>query len=73
MRYITIVVIDKKGNPVSGVNVKKYGDKDATRTNKEGKALIEADSSSVTIYVKGFTVYDGYTSKCPNPLIYTTG
>ncbi len=69
-RTITVKVVDSKGYGLSGYKVKAYGG-DVVKTDSNGKASIEADGSSVTIYVNGLQAYSGSTAGCDNPLIVT--
>ncbi|MCX7258645.1 MAG: hypothetical protein NTZ64_18550 [Polaromonas sp.] len=67
-RTITVKVVDKDGYGLSGYSVKTYGGS-VVKTNSDGKANLDCDSSEVTIYVDGVQKYKGYTSKCDNPLV----
>jgi hypothetical protein len=69
-RTILVKVADSEGYGLSGYKVKAYGG-DVVITDKSGKASIEADGSTVTIYVNGFQVYSGSTANCENPLHVT--
>lgn len=66
-KYITVIVV-KNGRGQSGYRVKPYGGVEV-RTDSNGKAVVEASGSEVSIYVDGRTAWEGATSRCPNPLI----
>lgn len=67
-RVIRVKVVDSNGYGLSGMKVNAYGG-DVSRTDRDGEAVVDVDSSSVSIYVNGRTAYEGSTSNCPNPLI----
>jgi hypothetical protein len=69
-RTITVKVVDKDGYGLSGYKVKAYGG-NVVLTDRTGKASIEADGSTVSIYVNGSEEYSGSTSNCDNPLVVT--
>ncbi|RRD91731.1 hypothetical protein [Conchiformibius steedae] len=70
LTVIKVIVVDQKSKQgISGVGVKKYGDKDYTKTNKQGIVNLTTENSDIAIYVNGVTQYDGSVSECPNPLI----
>jgi len=67
---IQVMVIDKKSRKgLSGHRVKLYGG-DEVKTNSDGIATVISKSSSATVYVNGFTVYDGSVSSAPKPIIF---
>jgi len=67
---IKVMVVDKKTRKgLSGHKVKNYGGSEV-KTDSKGIATVVSDSSSVTVYVNGFEVYDGSASSAPNPIIY---
>ncbi len=61
-RVVRILVVDDKGYGVSGIRVHEYNG-DNVRTNSEGIATLTLEGSSTTIYVNGFTAYDGSVSR----------
>lgn len=67
-RTIKVRVVNKDWYGLSGYRVKTYGG-DEVRTDRDGTAFIDANGSTVSIYVNGRTEYDGSVSRCPNPLI----
>ncbi len=67
-RTIKVRVVDKNGYGLSGYRIKAYGGEEL-RTNRDGTALVDADGSTVTIFVNGRTEYAGSVSRCPNPLV----
>lgn len=67
-RTIKVKVVDKNGYGLSGYRIKAYGGEEQ-RTNRDGTALVDADGSTVTIFVNGRTEYAGSVSRCPNPLV----
>lgn len=70
LTVIKVIVVDQKSKQgISGVGVKKYGDKDYTKTDENGMAILTTENSSINIYVNGVEKYKGYVSECPNPLI----
>jgi hypothetical protein len=69
-RTITVKVVDKNGYGLSGYKVKAYGGS-VVMTDSNGKASIEAEGSTVSIYVNGSDEYSGATSNCDNPLVVT--
>jgi hypothetical protein len=69
-RTISVKVVDKDGYGLVGHKVKAYGG-DVVTTDKNGRASIEVDGSTVTIYVNGLQAYNGSTSNCSNPLVVT--
>jgi hypothetical protein len=69
-RTIIVKVVDKNGYGLSGYKVKAYGG-NVVVTDRTGKASIEADGSTVSIYVHGSEEYSGSTSNCDNPLVVT--
>lgn len=64
--YITVNVI-KDGRGCKGARVKRFNGEEKL-TNEQGKVTIETENSEITIYVNGEEKYEGFTSKCPNPL-----
>lgn len=70
-RLIKVFVCDKHGYGVSGYKVKLYGDDNIKKTDSDGMASLLVSSDTCTIYVNGSEAYDGYTSKAPDPVIYT--
>jgi hypothetical protein len=69
-RTITVKVVDKDGYGLSGYKVKTYGG-DVVKTDSNGRAAVDAEGSTVTIYVNGLQAYNGSTANCDNPLIVT--
>ena len=70
---ITVMVIDRNtGKGLSGYSVKLYNGS-TVKTNSDGKANLTADSAEVDVYVNGSSVYSGYASNAPRPIIYETG
>lgn len=67
-RTIKVKVVDGDGFGMSGYRVKTYGGPEL-KTNKDGTVLIDAEGSTVSIYVNGRTEYEGSVNRCPNPLI----
>jgi hypothetical protein len=68
-QLIQVFVCNKNGESLSGQKVKLYGGSEVL-TGKDGYANLTATGSECTVYVNGVTVYDGYASKAPNPIIY---
>jgi len=67
---IKVMVVDKKTQKgLSGYKVKRYGGSEAT-TDSKGMATVITEDSSVTVYVNGVQVYNGYASSAPKPIIY---
>lgn len=69
-RAITVFVADQHGYGKYGYQVWAYNG-ERKYTGKDGKALVFIDGERASIYVNGITVYDGTTSRCPNPLQIT--
>jgi hypothetical protein len=70
---IEVMVIDRRTRKgLVGENVKSYGGS-SVKTNTSGLATVISKSSSATIYVNGFQVYNGSALGAPNPIIYTKG
>lgn len=67
-RTIKVKVVDKNGYGLSGYRVKAYGGEEL-RTNRDGTALVDAEGSTVSIFVNGRTEYNGPVGRCPNPLV----
>lgn len=67
---IQVMVVNKSTRKgLSGHTVKLYGS-DPVKTDNSGMATLITNSSSVEVYVNGTTVYAGYASSAPNPIIY---
>lgn len=69
-RVIDVLVVDKNGYGKSGAKV-RAGNSEAI-TDRDGRAIVMVNSSSVFITVNGTKAYDGSTSNCPNPLLVRT-
>ena len=70
-KIFSVYVVDEDGNGLFGHTVKTYGG-DPKKTDKNGKAVIATESSNVTIYINGFTGFDGATSRLEGTLYFTT-
>lgn len=72
-KLVQIYVVNDKGNGQLGQRVKLYGGSEQ-RTDKEGCTSILIKSSTVSIYVNGFTAYSGATANLdPSEVFTTTG
>ncbi len=71
-RLIRVFVCDRDGYGISGQKVKSYGG-DIVYTDRQGFASILAEGSEISIYVNGFTAYEGGVSRAPDPVIYKKG
>ena len=70
---LKVMVIDRRTRKgLVGERVKAYGGSEV-KTNRDGLATVISKNSSATIYVNGFTVYDGSVSRAPNLIIYEKG
>lgn len=65
--YISVIVTNSQGKAKSGVRVSTTSQE--TKTDNNGQATISTVAGSIAVFVDGKTVYDGFTSACPNPLI----
>lgn len=68
-KYITVIITNRDGKAQSGVKVSTMSSE--TRTDNNGQATICVSGSSITIFVNGRTVYDGFASSCPNQIFHT--
>lgn len=68
-KKITVFVHDKDGYGLPGEKVNLYGE-DYERTDTDGYVILYASKSDVAVYVNGFEIYDGQTSRCPKNLSY---
>lgn len=67
---ITVMVIDRNtGKGLSGHTVNLYNGS-RVKTGSDGKANLTTDSIEIDVYVNGTSVYSGYASKAPRPIIY---
>jgi len=70
---IKVMVVNKKTQKgLSGHKVKRYGGSEVT-TDSNGMATVITEDSSVTVYVDGVEVYNGYASSAPKPIICEKG
>lgn len=70
---INVMVIDRKTRKgKSGYRVKASGGAEV-KTDASGMATVITSQSSTSIYVDGTTVYSGYASKAPNPILCEKG
>ena len=69
MKVIKVVVTDSSGYGVPRVRVNRYDGKDQY-TNSDGEVVVLIPGDSTSIYVDGFTVFDGYTCDCPQVITH---
>ena len=69
-RLITIVVVNDSGCTVPGVPVKEYGGQ-TEYTDRNGRVQLVFEGSQTTIYVNGFTAYDGAVSRLNSVEVFT--
>lgn len=71
MAYVIKVLVVSKNSrkSLSDETVKLYGGGE-TKTDSSGMATLIANNSTVSVYVNGRTVYDGYASSAPDPIIF---
>lgn len=65
---LKIFVCDSGGRGLFGQKVNLYNG-DPVRTDSSGFATLIAEGK-VSVYVNGFTVYNGNASSAPNPIVY---
>lgn len=61
-KAVKIYVVDDDGNGLYGQKVYEYNG-DSGYTNKDGFFMLTLEGSDTTIYVNGFTAYDGSVSR----------
>jgi hypothetical protein len=61
-KMVKVYVVDNEGNTLSGQKVWEYGGSHET-TNRDGCVSLFLANSNTTIYVNGFTAYDGAVSR----------
>lgn len=69
-KLVKVYVVDSDGRGLSGQRVKLYGGEEQ-RTESNGCASLLIESSSVSIYVNGFTAFDGSSSKLSAREVFT--
>jgi hypothetical protein len=69
-RAIKVYVVDHDGNTLSGQRVKEYGGTEQ-RTDNNGCVTLLLGGTNTTIYVNGFTAYDGSVSSLDSKEIFT--
>lgn len=68
-KMIKVFVHNTDGRGLPGEKVNLYGG-DSERTNSDGEVTLFTNKSDVAVYVNGFEIYDGETSRCPKILSY---
>lgn len=72
-KIVKVYVVDNKLNGLSGQRVKIYGGSEQ-KTGKDGCATLVIESTNVTIFINGFSAYEGYSSRLdPSEVFTTTG
>lgn len=68
-KLVHIYVVDHEGEGIYGIPVKLYQCPKHI-TDKHGKVTISIATPDVTIYINGFTGYDGATRNLENTLYF---
>ncbi len=69
-KVVKVYVVDSDGNGLVGQRVKTYGGTEQ-RTDRNGCVALVVEGSSVSIFVNGFTAFNGAVSRLDSQEVFT--